>query len=88
MWFAIGIVAFSRLGRLRLPLAAHVLVADLPGQHRPAGADPGHRHGLDGVQRWVSIAGLQFQFSEISKVLMIAVLAAFLAARGDKLGKL
>jgi len=44
--------------------------------------------GVGGVQRWVSIFGLQFQFSEISKVLMIAVLSAFLASRGNKLGNL
>src|SRR3954462_2890152 len=30
---------------------------------------------INGAQRWVSVAGLTFQFSEISKVLMIAVLA-------------
>lgn len=44
--------------------------------------------GIGGVQRWVSIMGLQFQFSEICKVLMIAVLAAFLSSREDSLGKL
>src|SRR4051794_14725967 len=43
---------------------------------------------INGAQRWVSVAGLTFQFSEISKVLMIAVLAAFLAAREDKLNRL
>jgi rod shape determining protein RodA len=44
--------------------------------------------GVGGVQRWVTIFGLQFQFSEISKVLMIAVLAAYLAARQGKLDNL
>lgn len=44
--------------------------------------------GVGGVQRWVTIFGLQFQFSEISKVFMIAVLAAFLAARQNQLGSL
>jgi rod shape determining protein RodA len=43
--------------------------------------------GVGGVQRWVTIFGLQFQFSEISKVLMIAVLAAYLEARKDSLGR-
>ena len=43
---------------------------------------------INGAQRWVSIAGLTFQFSEISKVLMIAVLAAFLAGRQDKINRL
>lgn len=40
---------------------------------------------INGAQRWVSVAGLTFQFSEISKVLMIAVLAAFLARRADRI---
>lgn len=44
--------------------------------------------GVGGVSRWISIGGLQFQFSEVAKVLMIAVLAAYLAARRDSLGKL
>lgn len=43
---------------------------------------------INGAQRWVSVAGLTFQFSEISKVLMIAVLAAFLAGRKDKINRL
>ena len=44
--------------------------------------------GVGGVSRWVSIAGLQFQFSEVAKILMIGVLAAFLAARRDRVGSL
>jgi cell division protein FtsW (lipid II flippase) len=36
--------------------------------------------GVGGVSRWVSIFGLQFQFSEVAKILMIGVLAAYLAA--------
>ena len=40
---------------------------------------------INGAQRWISIAGLTFQFSEISKVLMMAVLAAFLANRQDRI---
>jgi len=43
---------------------------------------------INGAQRWISVAGLTFQFSEISKVLMIAVLAAFLAGRQDRVHKL
>ena len=31
--------------------------------------------GVGGTSRWVSIFGLQFQFSELAKVLMIVVLA-------------
>jgi rod shape determining protein RodA len=44
--------------------------------------------GVGGVSRWIYIGPLQFQFSEVAKVLMIAVLAAYLAARRDSLGKL
>jgi len=43
---------------------------------------------INGAQRWVSVAGLTFQFSEISKVLMIAVLATFLAHRADRIKSL
>ncbi len=44
--------------------------------------------GVGGVSRWVSIFGLQFQFSELSKVLMIGVLAAFIAGREKSVGRL
>jgi rod shape determining protein RodA len=43
---------------------------------------------LFGAQMSVTIAGLDFQFSEVSKVLMIAVLAAYLAGRRDRIGRL
>ncbi|HEX5038983.1 MAG TPA: FtsW/RodA/SpoVE family cell cycle protein [Candidatus Limnocylindria bacterium] len=43
---------------------------------------------LFGAQMSVTIAGLDFQFSEVSKVLMIAVLAAFLAGRRERIGRL
>ncbi len=42
---------------------------------------------INGAQRWVAVGGFTFQFSEISKVLMIAVLAAFLAGRADRINK-
>ena len=41
---------------------------------------------INGAQRWISVGGLTFQISEISKVVMIGVLATFLQARRDKLG--
>jgi rod shape determining protein RodA len=44
--------------------------------------------GVGGVARWVTIGGLQFQFSEIAKILMIIVLANFISGRRDKLGHL
>jgi len=43
---------------------------------------------VSGAHLSVSIGGLDFQFSEISKVLMVVVLAAFLASRGQRVGKL
>ena len=44
--------------------------------------------GLGGTSRWVTVAGLQIQFSEMAKVLMIVVLASYLAARAGRMGSL
>jgi rod shape determining protein RodA len=44
--------------------------------------------GVGGTSRWVSIFGLQFQFSELAKVLMIVVLANYLGSRVGRLGSL
>jgi rod shape determining protein RodA len=44
--------------------------------------------GVGGSARWVSIFGLQFQFSELAKILMIVVLANYLSARWGKLDSL
>ena len=41
--------------------------------------------GVGGSARWISIGPLQFQFSEIAKILMIVVLANYLGARQGKL---
>ena len=38
-------------------------------------------NGVGGASRWVSVAGVQFQFSELAKILMIIVLANYLAQR-------
>jgi rod shape determining protein RodA len=43
---------------------------------------------LFGAQMSITVAGLDFQFSEISKVLMIVVLASFLSTRRERIGKL
>ena len=43
---------------------------------------------VSGAHLSVSIGGLDFQFSEISKVLMVVVLAAFLSSRGQRVGRL
>ena len=44
--------------------------------------------GVGGSARWVTVGPLSFQFSEIAKILMIIVLAAYLAAREGKLDSL
>jgi rod shape determining protein RodA len=44
--------------------------------------------GVGGTARWVSVFGQQFQFSELAKILMAIVLAAFLAGRQDRLTSL
>jgi rod shape determining protein RodA len=44
--------------------------------------------GVGGTSRWISIVGLQLQFSEIAKVLMIVVLASYLGSRAGRMGSL
>jgi rod shape determining protein RodA len=44
--------------------------------------------GIGGSARWVSVGPLTFQFSEIAKILMIIVLASYLAAREGRLDSL
>ncbi len=88
MWFAIAIIAFAAVAafdyRWLRTFAAPIYFVNI---------------GLliltlmigitiNGAQRWLSIGGLTFQISEISKVVMIGVLATFLEARKDKLGNL
>src|ERR671919_1969391 len=43
---------------------------------------------LFGAQMSVTVAGLDFQFSEVSKVLMIVVLASYLSGRRERVGRL
>jgi len=44
--------------------------------------------GVGGVSRWVTIGPLQFQFSELAKILMAVVLANYLAGRQGQLKSL
>jgi rod shape determining protein RodA len=44
--------------------------------------------GIGGSARWVSILGIQFQFSELAKIIMIVVLAHYLGAREGRLTSL
>jgi rod shape determining protein RodA len=43
--------------------------------------------GTGGVSRWVSVLGLQFQFSEVAKILLAVVLAHYLATREGAIGQ-
>ena len=45
-------------------------------------------HGIGGSARWISFGPLDFQFSELAKILMIVILANYLAARQDQLSSL
>jgi rod shape determining protein RodA len=44
--------------------------------------------GIGGSSRWVTLLGLQFQFSELAKILMIVVLANYLGARQGRLSSI
>jgi rod shape determining protein RodA len=85
MWFAIGIVAFTVAAAFdyrwlrTFSWLLYLVNIGLLLLTMAIGIT------INGAQRWVSVAGLTFQFSEISKVLMVAVLAAFLAGRQDRI---
>ncbi|MEO8208547.1 MAG: rod shape-determining protein RodA [Chloroflexota bacterium] len=44
--------------------------------------------GVGGSSRWISFLGLQFQFSELAKILMIVILANYMAARAGRMASL
>lgn len=88
MWFAIAIVAFTvcaafdyrwlrTFGWLLYLINIGLLVLTMA-----IGIE------INGAQRWISLGGLTFQFSELSKPIMVAVLAAFLATRQERIGSL
>jgi rod shape determining protein RodA len=88
LWIAIGFTIFSVaasvdyhwLSTFTAPIYALVLLlltlTLLVGQ------------SLNGATLSISVAGLDFQFSEVSKVLMVVVLASWLSSRREKIGKL
>jgi len=89
VWFAIAVVAFavaasfdySWLKTVAWPL--YFINLGLLGASLLVGS------GSGGVARWVSIFGLQFQFSELAKILMIVVLANWITSRrGARLKRL
>ena len=87
MWFAVAIVAFSVSAAFdyawlrTFSWLLYLINIGLLVLTMAIGTE------INGAQRWISVAGLTFQFSEISKVLMIAVLAAFLAGRADRMNR-
>ena len=88
MWAAIGLILFfvaasvdyHWLRTLAMPL--YLLVLGLLTLTVFIGTN------LFGAQMSVTVAGLDFQFSEVSKVLMIAILGAYLAGRRERIGRL
>ena len=88
MWLSLGIMAFTLATavdyRWLKTLAWPVYLANLGLLIATLALGT----GIGGVSRWVNIFGLQFQFSEIAKILMAVVLANYLASRQDKLGNL
>ncbi len=88
VWLALAIMAFTLTTAMdyrwlkTLAWPVYVLNLGLLGLTLAIGS------GIGGVSRWVSIFGLQFQFSEIAKILMAVVLANYLTSRQDRLGSL
>jgi rod shape determining protein RodA len=88
MWLALGIVAFTIAAAFdfrwlrTFAWALYGVNIVLLLVTLAIGTGPG------GVRRWIEVGAFTFQFSEVAKVLMIAVLAAFLAARRDRLNRL
>jgi rod shape determining protein RodA len=88
MWFAIAIVVFTVAAAFEyrwlrtFAWLIYVVNIGLLVVTLAAGS------GVGGVSRWVSIMGLQFQFSEVAKILMVAVLAAYLYSRRENIGSL
>lgn len=88
IWAAIGLTLFfvaasvdyHWLRTLAMPL--YLLVLALLALTMLIGTN------LFGAQMSVTVLGLDFQFSEVSKVLMVAVLAAYLAGRRARIGRL
>jgi rod shape determining protein RodA len=88
IWAAIGLILFFVVASIdyhwlrTLALPIYLVVLGLLTLTMLIGTN------LFGAQMSVTVAGLDFQFSEVSKVLMIVVLAAFLSGRRDRIGRL
>jgi rod shape determining protein RodA len=80
LFFVVASVDYHWLRTLAMPI--YVIVLALLAITMLIGTN------LFGAQMSVTVAGLDFQFSEVSKVLMIAVLGAYLAGRRERIGRL
>jgi rod shape determining protein RodA len=80
LFFAVASVDYHWLQTLTLPI--YLVVLGLLTLTMVVGTN------LFGAQMSVSVAGLDFQFSEVSKVLMIVVLASYLTGRRERVGRL
>ena len=80
LFFAASSIDYRWLRTLVVPL--YVVVLALLALTMLVGTN------LFGAQMSVTVAGLDFQFSEVAKVLTIAVLAVFLAGRRERIGRL
>lgn len=88
MWAAIGLTLFFVAASIdyhwlrTLAIPVYLVVLGLLALTTLVGTS------LFGAQMSVTVAGLDFQLSEVSKVLMIAVLAAYLSSRRERIGRL
>ena len=88
VWFALAMVAFTVAAAFdfrwlrTLAWALYAVNIGLLLVTLAVGTGPA------GVRRWVEVGPFVFQFSEVAKVIMIAVVAAYLAARRDSLNRL
>ncbi len=88
IWAAIGLILFFVVASIdyhwlrTLALPIYIVVLGLLAITMLIGTN------LFGAQMSVTVAGLDFQFSEVSKVLMIVVLAAYLSGRRERIGRL
>jgi rod shape determining protein RodA len=80
LFFAVASVDYHWLHTLTLPI--YLVVLGLLTLTMLIGSN------LFGAQMSVTVAGLDFQFSEVSKVLMVVVLASYLTGRRERIGRL
>jgi rod shape determining protein RodA len=79
LFFAVASVDYHWLQTLTLPI--YLVVLGLLTLTMLIGTN------LFGAQMSVTVAGLDFQFSEVSKVLMVVVLASYLTGRRERVGR-